>query len=107
MLKDTSLLVLIIAAAGLVVNIITLIVVIGVLRKFKKEAAKLDAGQAATVEALASVQKEKPAGGESKPAAAAGAGVVFCRNCGSPFDSNNAACPQCNTPRGYRKEEGN
>lgn len=104
MLKDTSLLVLIIAAAGLVVNIITLIVVIGVLKKFKKEAVMLDAGQAAAVEA--SVQKEKPAGGQSKPAAAAGAGVVFCRNCGSPFDSNNAACPQCNTPRGYRKEEG-
>lgn len=104
MLKDTSLLVLIIAAAGLVVNIITLIVVIGVLKKIKKEAVMLDAGQAAAVEAL--VQKEKPAGGQSKPAAANGAGVVFCRNCGSPFDSNNAACPQCNTPRGYRKEEG-
>ncbi|WP_423799828.1 hypothetical protein [Neobacillus sp. SAB-20_R2A] len=105
MFKDTSLLVLIIAAAGLVVNIITLIVVIGVLKKFKKEAVMLDAGQAA-VAVEASVQKEKPAGGQSKPAAAAGAGVVFCRNCGSPFDSNNAACPQCNTPRGYRKEEG-
>ncbi|MBS4212974.1 MULTISPECIES: hypothetical protein [Neobacillus] len=104
MLKDTSLLVLIIAAAGLVVNIITLIVVIGVLKRFKKEAAKLDVGQAAAVEAT--VQKEMPAGGQSKPAAAAGAGVVFCRNCGSPFDSSNAACPQCNTPRGYRKEEG-
>ncbi|MFC4802214.1 hypothetical protein ACFPA1_23180 [Neobacillus sp. GCM10023253] len=105
MLKDTSLLVLIIAAAGLVVNIITLIVVVGVLKKFKKEAVMLDAGHAA-VAVEASVQKEKQAGGQSKPAVAAGAGVVFCRNCGSPFDSNNAACPQCNTPRGYRKEEG-
>lgn len=103
MFKDTSLLVLIIAAVGLVVNIITLIVVIGILRRFKKEAAKLDTGQAAIADALA--QREQPEG-QSKPASAAGAGVVFCRSCGSPYDSTNAACPQCNTPCGYRKEEG-
>jgi hypothetical protein len=30
---------------------------------------------------------------------AVSSGVVFCRNCGSQYDSNHPACPTCRTPR--------
>lgn len=30
---------------------------------------------------------------------AAGAGVVFCKNCGRQYNSAEPACPNCKTPR--------
>ncbi|MGI6153059.1 MAG: hypothetical protein ACOYJB_04390 [Christensenellaceae bacterium] len=70
-----------VAAAGLVVSIITLVNVAG-LRRALRSSANQDVNI-------------NPVG-----ANAVESGNVFCRNCGAMYDSVHTACPSCHTPRG-------
>lgn len=97
MLDETSLAI-ILSAAGLVVSLITMVLVIVCLKKIGAQSAPVQSELKASVQAAAT----------SEPAATSGlgvSGVVFCRNCGNQFETTNAVCPSCKTPRGYLKED--
>lgn len=72
-----------VAVASLLVSIVALVNVVALRRMLQGRA-------------------ERPAA-PPPPSAGAGAvasGNVFCRSCGAMYDSTQAACPMCHTPRG-------
>ncbi len=82
----------ILVAASLLLNVVTLILVIGLIRR-NNAGAQAGAGPLSTAAASNS--------GTSSGSDLGGAdsGVVFCRSCGSQFDSKLNACPACGTTR--------
>lgn len=72
-----------VAIAGLVVSIITLGNVVALRRSLRGSANR-------------SVDAAPP----EPCAGAVETGNVFCRECGSIYDSVHTACPSCHTPRG-------
>lgn len=77
---NTIMMILIVAC--FIMNLITMILVIVSMKRNK----------------LVSYIKEQNAAAQVAPAAEE-AGVVFCRNCGNPYDSTIKVCPSCKTPR--------
>jgi hypothetical protein len=73
-------LIIVLVSACLLVNLITLAVVI-LSHKSRRRAYEQDA-KLQVAAALSPVQ-----------------GIVFCRSCGSQFDSTLDVCPHCKTPR--------
>lgn len=71
-----------IAAAALVVSIVTLVNVVKLRRAERKEAP------GSMVSPLGTSVREVESGN------------VFCRSCGNMYDSTFGACPACHTPRG-------
>ena len=78
-----STLIIILLAASLIFNIVTMILVIGLVKKNKS--------MTITEEQNHSVEAKKQHVEES--------GVVFCRNCANQFDSTLNVCPDCKTAR--------
>lgn len=76
-------LIIVLVSACLLVNLITLAVVI-LFHKSKRANER-----AARLQVAAAVSKEAPRV----------QGIVFCRSCGSQFDSRLAVCPYCKTTR--------
>lgn len=77
-------LIILLVAACLIVNIITLVVVITKNKNQPKLINEhIDPDQIAPSPVLSSTVQ----------------GVVFCRNCGNQFDSTMNECPHCKTPR--------
>jgi hypothetical protein len=77
---NSSVLIIGLFVAIFIVNLITMILVIGLVKKKKIK--------------FSSNEKNVTAQNQT-----ATIGVVFCRNCGKQYDSTEAACPSCNTPR--------
>lgn len=71
-----------IAVVGLVVGVITLVNVIALRRTLRSGESR-------------PVDRTAPGTGTTVES-----GNVFCRHCGSMYDSGQAACPSCRTPRG-------
>ncbi|OCA87664.1 hypothetical protein A8F94_07360 [Bacillus sp. FJAT-27225] len=80
---NDPLLLVVLVGVSLLLNIITLGVVISIKRKMSAGAAPTKRKNASSAEAAATIE----------------AGVVFCRNCGSQFDSTRTVCPHCETAR--------
>ncbi|CEG28509.1 hypothetical protein [Bacillus sp. B-jedd] len=70
---------LILAAASLVLNLIILILVMVLMKRTR--GLKQETSQPA-----------RTAGKTDKPIES---GIIFCRNCGSQYDSAKSACPRC------------
>ena len=81
-----STLIIILLAASLIFNIVTMILVIGLVKKNKSMNITEEHYFKKTI-------------AEEKKQYADETGVVFCRNCGNQFDSTLKVCPDCKTPR--------
>jgi hypothetical protein len=86
MFEESSLMMLLIIAS-LVINLVTMILVIVSLKQNKSRSKMKE--QNASVQVAAAKQTNLQAG----------AGVVFCRNCGNQYDSTIPVCPDCKAPR--------
>ncbi|RHW42725.1 hypothetical protein D1B31_03835 [Neobacillus notoginsengisoli] len=76
---EDPLLLLILIAASLVLNLITLVLVMILMKRTR--GAKKEASQ-----------PSKTSGAAQKPIES---GIIFCRSCGSQYDSAKPSCPRC------------
>lgn len=76
----------------LLMNIITMILVIVLIKKKKTSKDLEKEYQVSSVQIAAATGSDQGKG-------YADSGVVFCRSCGTQYDSANSACPVCKSER--------
>ena len=82
-----STLIIILLAASLIFNIVTMILIIGLVKKNKSMTITKEQSHSGKT----NIEPQKQYVDES--------GVVFCRNCANQFDSTLKVCPDCKTAR--------
>ncbi|WP_147534593.1 hypothetical protein [Bacillus marasmi] len=78
----------------LLINIITMILVIASMKRNKLTKGLVKEYQVSSVQTAAGLGV-----GSDQGRGYDDSGVVFCRSCGTQYDSANSACPRCKTSR--------
>lgn len=83
----------------LLTNIMTMIFVVVSMKRNKPSKGLVKEYQMTSVQTAAAGLGSGSGSGSDQGRGYADSGVVFCRNCGTQYDSANSACPRCKTAR--------